>query len=602
MSMNDLILLLFKGNLKKYRLFIGCNVLAIAILFSIRVLLDHPILNDPNIVDPMISSNVYAPTLFMHVFVVFFIPFTLSILNKQIQKNYGILMSLGLTQSQLRKCVLLENCFSIVVSVFGGIVVGNLFEIVLIGILKRNIGIEQMTFSQSINAYEQTVIFLLVIYAIALGFMMFSLEKRDILKIVIGERESEEKKGSRIWFVVGVILFIVSLVWSYLWYEKTEGNILLLGMFMSFIGIAISVGNSEVLLRKIKSKNLFLFSDYLYYFKRNRSISLMLIVLYGLLIFFNVTSSVTKNSLEENVKDYNPYDLVYADYSDEEKINMDDYARQCGTEVQYAAKVHFFYTRTNAVFGADDVNQETGSAYKVPNGKFIIVRSVVLNDGYPHETGRMPKQMEIEEQTFDYYMDVDQVLFCRGGGLTDSIILLNQKDYDHIVSSKPEIVNTLNLYRFYDWKKTKGLSAKIQSITDADVASLYEDSIRADQSARLLIILMAYISIVFVCNVCITIHYKLASELEKDNYKYRLLRSIGAKNNYILKCQMDKNVSIIVWPLIIAIIWMMIVAYINTFTYGYQFIALGKCGVVSAVLTVAMFGICVGYTKKKRYP
>ena len=459
-----------------------------------------------------------------------------------------------------------------------------------------------MTFSQSINAYEQTVIFLLVIYAIALSFIMISLEKRDILKIVIGERESEEKKGSRIWFVVGVILFIVSLVWSYLWYEKTEGNILLLGMLVSFIGIAISVGNSEVLLRKIKSKNLFLFSDYLYYFKRNRSISLMLIVLYGLLIFFNVTSSVTKNSLEENVKDYNPYDLVYADYSDEEKINMDDYARQCGTEVQYAAKVHFFYTRTNAVFGADDVNQETGSAYKVPNGKFIIVRSVVLNDGYPHETGRMPKQMEIEEQTFDYYMDVDQVLFCRGGGLTDSIILLNQKDYDHIVSSKPEIVNTLNLYRFYDWKKTKGLSAKIQSITDADVASLYEDSIRADQSARLLIILMAYISIVFVCNVCITIHYKLASELEKDNYKYRLLRSIGAKNNYNLKCQIDKNVSIIVWPLIIAIIWMMIVAYINTFTYGYQFIALGKCGVVSAVLTVAMFGICVGYTKKKRYP
>lgn len=129
------------------------------------------------------------------------------------------------------------------------------------------------------------------------------------------------------------------------------------------------------------------------------------------------------------------------------------------------------------------------------------------------------------------------------------------------------------------------------------MASLYEDSIRADQSARLLIILMAYISIVFVCNICITIHYKLASEFEKDNYKYRLLQSIGAKGNYILKCQMDKNVSIIVWPLIIAIIWMMVVTYINTFTYDYQFIALGKCGVVSVVLAVAMFGICVGYTK-----
>ena len=59
----DMVIALVKGNQRKCRLFITCNVLAIGILFSLRLLLDNPSLNDTSIVDPMISSNVFAPAM-----------------------------------------------------------------------------------------------------------------------------------------------------------------------------------------------------------------------------------------------------------------------------------------------------------------------------------------------------------------------------------------------------------------------------------------------------------------------------------------------------------------------------------------------------------
>ena len=63
MTLEHLVFTLFKGNLKKYRVFVGCNILTIGILFSLRLLLDNPYLSDPSIVDPLISSNVFAPAL-----------------------------------------------------------------------------------------------------------------------------------------------------------------------------------------------------------------------------------------------------------------------------------------------------------------------------------------------------------------------------------------------------------------------------------------------------------------------------------------------------------------------------------------------------------
>lgn len=598
MNLDDLVFLLAKGNLKKYGLFIGCNVMTIAILLSLRMLLDNPILNNPSIVDPMISSNVFAPTVFVYLFILFFIPFTLFILNKQIQKNYGIMMSFGLTGKQFRKCILLENMIIITFSIVLGFIVGNIFELILVKAIENILGINKMVVYQNVRFYIEMTLFLLSIYGVSLLVVIIITMRRNVIAMITFSRESQQKKGKMGWLVAGIILFFAAMALSYLFYIKTGGNSLLIGMLISYIAIGIMVFNSEIILTKWKKHNMVLYSDYLYYFKRNRNITLILIALFSFILFLNITSGVTDRNLKENVDAYNPYDFVYSEYSSENPIDMKKPAGQCGTDIVYESHISYFYTKSYAVFGVDDVNWETGTNYHIPKGKFIFIRSIVQNDGYFHESGYVPEQMEIEGQSFKYDKDDDRLLFCRGAGLTDALILLNQEDFNEILLRRPIIENKLKLYRFEDWKKLGQLSIFFNGKNHVDVSSKYEDYLRAMQSSKLLSMLIIYISLSFFSSIMITVHYKMMSEKESDYYKYRLLQSIGAQHRKIMKYKLDKLFSVVLAPLIIAVIWMFVVMYISTFSYHCQFVAFTVWGIVSIVVTGLVLGLCLGYVRK----
>ena len=332
-TLKDLVLTLFKGNLKKYRLFITCNILTNAILFSLRLLIDNPYLANPSIVDPMISSNIFAPTLLMYLFVAFFIPFTMILLNKQIQKNYGVLLSMGLTDNQLTICVLIENMLIITISIVCGIIAGNILELILIFLMTQVIGIDDIGASQTITSYSQTVVYLFAVYGISLLCILFSMKRKNIMKIIMEERETEEKKEHKILFIIGCMIFAISLVVSYQLYKKTEGNILLIGIIVSYVGMIFVINNSVFLLKKWRHKHLFMISDYVYFFRRNAKLCLMMVALYGMIVFVNTISATTESSSKDNVNQYNPYDLVFSQNINDEEIDIENQVHKYGAKI-----------------------------------------------------------------------------------------------------------------------------------------------------------------------------------------------------------------------------------------------------------------------------
>lgn len=594
-TLSDIVIALFKGNWRKYRLFIICNVLSIGILFSLRLLLDNPSLNDASMVDPMISSNVFAPDLLMHIFEAFFIPYTLVLLNRQIVKNYGILLSLGLSERQFMHCILVENALLIVISVAGGIMTGVALEFGLIVIINHQINLSAVLFLQSVNTYYQTLVFLFIVYGISLAVIVTTTIRKKIFNIINDGKKADRKKEHRFLFAVGMICFSLSLLLSYIMYERTGGNILLWVIALSYISIVLVCCNSGFLLKKWRAKRLFLISDYEYYHKTNIKLCLMLIALYGSLFFMNTVSSVTESSLKKDVNSYYPYDIVYTqgmlDNTDENSI-----MEMFDVDVSYQSSVPYYYSGGFSVFGVDDVNRETEKSFIIPEGHFLFVRSVVLNDGYVHEKGFVPSQIKINEENFELYDDIDCLLFCRGGGLTDSIILLNQEDYERIagVSSSEKY---LRLFRFGNKGQQEGLADFIQEQSGSDVASYYEAYKRASQSADLLYLLMGYISIVILASAIIAIFYKIESEKEKDVYKYKLLIAIGAEQNLIRKLIKEKLIVTAIFPLIVSLSWMIIVSYINTFSYDHQIIAVCKCIGIGFGLSVILYGMCGAYLR-----
>ena len=598
MTLEHLVFTLFKGNLNKYRVFVGCNILTIGILFSLRLLLDNPYLSDPSIVDPLISSNVFAPTFFMHLFAAFFIPFTMVLLNKQIQRNYGILMSMGLERGQLYLCVLIENLLIIAISLGSGIMVGNLFAWSLLFIMRTWIGIDGIRYAPVLISHIQTIACLFIVYGATLGGIVFQMKKKNIMKIMIEEREAEERKGNKVVFFFGCTLFVLSFFVSLLLYEQTAGNILLAGIFVSYIALVLMLYNSAFILKKWRDKYLFLISDYVYYFKRNTVICAMLVGLYGIIVFVTIISATMGSSVKKNVNQYNQYDLVYSQYANAEEIDIAREVEKCGTNINYQSQVPFFYTLSHAVFGAEDVNQETGSNFDIPEGTFLYVRSNDLNDGYEHEAGYVPKQIEIEKNIYSLYYDTDRVLFCRGGGLTDTLIVLNQDDYEAVIKANPEKQQILSLLRLDDVTQTSGLKEQLEQKLGRDVSSYYDDYLRAEKSAQLLYLLMGYIAIVVLMGVCIVFHYKLSVEYDKDRHKYQLLTSMGAETTEIKKCMNDKIASVVLWPLHLTFIWMLLVNFVNRSSSYHLGSPLLKCVIIFSFLYAIMIMICRVYLRK----
>lgn len=584
MQLRDLALKLFRGNVKKYRMFIICNSLAIGMLLSLRLLLENAYLNDARLVDPMISSNVFAPTFFMYVFVAFIVPYTCLLMNKQIQKNYGILLSMGLTWKKLITCIIMENGRSIILSLVGGLFSGNILEIILLFIMKWIIGIDALAFVQSITAYIQIFLYLTILYAITLAVVLISLYRKNILKIITEERQVEAKKGNRAAYGAGVLLFGFALLAAFVFCKESEGTSLLLAIPVSFVGILVMVLNSSFLLQKNRNRNLFLLADYLHSFRRNTKACLMCVALYGMLIFVITVSMVTAGDLKRNVEQYNPYDMVFSYENNKDDQVLDGMIENKSQTIRYESQVPFFYTGSYAVLGAGDVFKETGHSYDIPEGKFVLIRSNISDDGYAHEPGTVLQKVEMEGQQFKLFKDTDDMLFCRGGGLTDQLILLNQNDFDRILDNAPDMEQILKLIRFDNIRGTGLLADKIASYTGRDVASYERDLLRAQKSGAVLCLLMSYISIVFLICVFLTCSYKLQSERETDQRNIRIVSSIGADHTVILKYIRNKLGAAVIWPFYIAWIW----AAFLTGIYGYY-----SAGFVMTLVQAFFIGVMI---------
>jgi len=559
MTLNELTFALFKGNIRKYRLFVISNVLAVGMLLSLQLLLENPYLNNPEIVDPMISSNVFAPTLFMYVFVGFFIPYATILLNRQIQKNYGILLALGMAKNQYVKCVLLENILMMLLSIIGGMVTGTILEYFLtvcVCIILKFPDYNHL-FVLSKGAYTKTILFTIAVYLIVLLTIFFRNNRNSILNLIMEERKSEQKGDHKLSFWLGGLLFWLSIITYYLFCEVTEGNALLFGMFFSFLGLSIMWCSIDWIVNKWRRKKLFLISDYLYYSKSNAKFGIILTAIFGAFIFVNAIATVSGRSLKQDVINYYPYDLVYSleEGKDEEKL-LNDF----GVSVEEQEKQVYFYANGYAVLGAEDVNMQTHSTFQVPEGKYLFVRSVVLNDGYAHERGFVPEQLEIGGQIFALFDDIDQLLFCRGGGLTDSLIIMNQEDYDSICGTM-NYRQVLHMCKIKENVDQNGLAEYVEKITCSNVASFYEAYERAEKSAGLLHFLIGYVSVIFLISTALAINYKKETEHSKDKVTCQILLLCGAEDSFLTRCRREKWFYCIFIPFIIAVIWMSILLF-----------------------------------------
>ncbi|WP_234123898.1 ABC transporter permease [Clostridium hydrogenum] len=592
MTFSEIVFKMFKADAKKYKLFILCNLFSIAILYSfISIALNGQFMNS-SIVDPMISHNIYAPTFLVIVFMAIFIPYAQSVFMKTRQKDYGILLTLGMTENEVTKSVIIENFIMCTLSLIMGLVAGTFLSLFFLGFARKVIGIYNIDINISLKAYELTAVYVLALFAISVIINIFGMAKSTILdKIKYAKKAESAKHYSLVFSCIGLILTISAFV--LLFFCK---NIGLISFIFCNLGSFLIFFNGEAILERFKNKhyksymkNVFLFSDTKYYYGKNKKIFLVNTWLFFCILFFVVLSSVQYPSMLKYSSTYHPFNMVYGDIKGDfkplENKEIQAIVHKNSNSITANYTVSFVRNNTFTIFCVDDVNKTLKKNYKVQENSFIYVHPYDINDGYAHEdiNSNIPNfniNSKQGERKFMRQKVIVNPLFGQVNCISQNIILVNKKDYEWIRKNNIDFyVGTLHLYNFSDWHNSNGIVNEVwnklverNNIKSGD--DFYKTSSRIEayntalRSSNFLTFLLIYVDLLLYFSAIIMLHYKLRMEYEEEKGKYFGLYKIGIEEVDIKKMISQKILVLYGISLIYAII-------IN---FGFSFYFFGSHG------------------------
>ncbi|HEX3025807.1 MAG TPA: ABC transporter permease [Clostridia bacterium] len=460
------------ANFRRYRLYFLCNVFSIVLFYCMASLFTNQSFMNGNVVDSSISSNIYAPSLFTGIFVALFIPYSYHAFMKNRKQEYGILMTLGMSETEVLANMLLENCVTAGLSLISGLILGTFVSFLFYFIIQQIIGLAGLRWYFNADSYKWTVILygvtmLLTLVTGILGFLKTQLT--DLMK----EKFRAEKKGKSLpgLFAAGAVLVIVSVV---IGYGHDPSNILLASMALMFAGLWLTINHAE-------SAEQFIFKRNPDYRRRHilgisfvrqhdasrKMVGILAAWLIGFSVFFAGFCAISYPSFTENAIHYSPYDLVYSrifgknQAADSEIKNL---LSQNGVSVKALKQVDYLRSGAFNLLSVSEADKNLNCNYQIPKGRFLTVFQYDLNDGYQHDpvaAQTIPFHCGHEELKLQSAGSSVRILFNQNPTFADYTLILNDADYGKIASESHDFWRgTMKLYSFHDWKNSeKGVNA-----------------------------------------------------------------------------------------------------------------------------------------------
>ncbi|AHV99481.1 FtsX-like permease family protein [Paenibacillus sabinae] len=603
---------MFRANMQQYRLFILCNLASVAISYSFIAIAANKPFKDPTIVDSMVSSNIYAPTALVVLFSCLFIPYTHSVFMKVRSKEYGILLTLGMTESEARIQVLIENMVLCVLFLLSGLGVGTLLSLFFWGMIRYGIGIHGIQIKVSLVAYKVTALYVGGVFLLSLAFNLLSMLKSTILEKIKYTDKTESGGRAKVWLcAAGVGLTVASFAVMVLFYH-IHSNIWFVSLLVCVLGSVLIFFNGGALIDYYKLKRpqsylrqLFLLSDIKYYYRKNRTIFFVTSWIFFAILFFMMFSLITYPNFTHNAVTYHPYHMVYTEITGSYRPLGDKDVRQIaeshGNRVIREDSVKFVRNELYTIFDVADIDKLLAKRYSVQRGSVLYVYPYDVKDGYEHVTDGKLADLRIDSpegaRSFSIQDSVMDPLFGQINSISDRILLVNTQDYSWFTthSDSYKIGGFLHAYNFADWRHSKDIveevAKKLHKQNGGDpLDRFYQVSSRtaayrtAHQSSNFLTFVVLYACLLLYFSAIAMIHFKLKMESMSDNRRYRSLHRIGLLEDE-LKTMVDRKIRVIFGvPFAYAAVLTIAYSYYTNSSYGY-----GLIGLACGALTVSAF-------------
>lgn len=593
MQFKDIAFKNFKYNIRKYTAYFVGNCFSIMAFFLVASIIYNKDVAKHSL-DFDLPGAIQLYMIIIFCFSVFFILYSYSSFMKTRLSEFGLFLSLGMSNKDIGKLIIFENFLTMVGSLCVGMGLGTVFSRFFLIAVSKFIGINDIGFNLGSGAFIVTSILFTIIFFITTIANLAFVNKLEITNLLKKSKENEKMLVYHpAYGFLGILLMIVAIVVLQIFLNGTPViiSLIILGMYMlSMYLVTSQFGNLIISLIKRK-KNIYyprlinvtsIKSRFNQYNRIFFAVSiLIMVVIFGSGLIFSYYIGLPRSTVDNY-----PVNLCYVQalgYNNLPEASLNELLKKSSTPITEKKEMEFLIVKsTNCVwqFGKDyDVvvvisekelsrnkkihsSIKSGNADIIPNYYYKGDKSIV-DMYYNYKEHRLPVIKEINADSESFYsVLINQFSF------TKLIAVINEQDYQSIRGNiGSQYVGKFIGVNFINWK---GTGPVINSVTNALKRTNPQTRLKTGDlklNGTLIyynnsftyiafqVFMFSFIAILFLVAVTEILYFKLYSEFGEVLAKYRMLNKIGITSKEIKK-QINLDVGLVYFiPAIIGSIY-----------------------------------------------
>lgn len=574
-------------NKRIYAAYFLASIFSVMVFFTFSIFAFHPRLTGNTFVT--LGMNVSAGIIF--VFSFFFILYSMSSFLHSRKKEFGLLITQGMSMKQIRSMTFLENMFIGLFATIGGIGLGLVFAKAIL-LIAENIFImdTELPFYLPTQAIVLAFSSFMILFFLISLFVSRILRSHKLIDLIKADKKSKgEPKASVFLTIIAVILLGVGYTTAVLAIGRQVLLVMLPTVLVVIIGTYLLFTQLNVfVIRRLKRKekffwhktNMIVLSDLSFRMKDNAR-TFFLVAIISTVAFSAIgTLYGFQTFLTDAIEQVNPNSLTYRDNNTgKEEANIlliDKTLKEANVKTnKKEIKLHYYTLSDEAkvlIAKESDYNQLADLSNR---------ERIVVKDGAPvlaDPQMMFHAQKDEADRLSNAVKELKEGSVLEPVKLTDSNLLLTRSQY-YIVSdsdfdSLPAPAEEEN---YYVWQETgdKNIPLKTAKNLDEELnkAGLNISSYNTYMSNKaygLFLFVGFFIGIVFFVAAGGFLYFRLYSDLDDDIQKFQAITKIGLTEKELKKV-LNRQIMILFFaPIVVALIHgaVALTALANLFYYN----------------------------------
>lgn len=533
-------------NKRAYLAFFLSSSFSVMIFFTFAMLLFHPAL-EKGYLNNIAKRGLAAAEWMIFVFSILFVLYSVNAFLKSRNKEFGILTIQGISPGQLRKLITAENIIIGVLSIVSGIIGGLIFAKAIFTAGAYILEMDALPLYLPWKALALTVACFLLLFILLSQFTIFFIKSKTVIKLIKGtEKVKPEPKPSVFLSIIG-IGFLGS---GYCLASSNEIHFpqAVMILILTIIGTYFFFSQSSIwllrILKKRKSfylrgKNVLWVSDLVYRLKDNARLFFLVCIISAVAFSATGVLAIYKTAIG---KMDSRYEIEYSSNSDnpkeqahirliEQKLRDGDFSytkeKTKGAYISYRQGdlvppvLLISEAEFQKHFKADAGELKDGEALYYPS-----TYDAIDNREIPKTLHMLTKDLKpANEQLKVKHIEKPLITL-------DSIVVVNGKTFDKLKKQGEAV--TLYGYKYDRWKDSLDISQSLKNSLYGNYTNIhfqfnakaisYFDNV---QLPSLSLFIGLFIAILFFAASGSFLYFRLFTDLEEDQQRYRSLAKIG---------------------------------------------------------------------------